>query len=444
MSENSGAGHSSVWSIAIPTIGVLLLSTLASVLLIKLVAPLGAVAIGIVAAGQRLMLMWSTLSLGLGVATTALVARAWGAGEPAQASACTRFTTKAGMIAAGAITLLVWVSADLLARFFNFDESARPLASQFFRILSLFAAAQIVLMILSTAARAIGDARTPLAMGIVGNLSGLGLAYALTFGQLGLPALGVTGTALGWGCGALIAVALYLWLWMSGRLQLKFGSADTKPTVAVREIVRIATPATLEPLVGQISLMAFVWFVSSHGTAAFAAYGLGLNLMSVSQVIGYGFSIAASALVGQRIGAGQTDAVAPEAMAAIRPAALLMGGLGITAAVAAGPIARAMVDDPDVAALLAQFLVIIGCVQIMEAFDQVLAGAMRGAGDTLYPFRVSLGVAVLVRVPLAIVIAALGLPVVWLFSVLIVELAVKSLLLWRHFVRRYRHVSVQV
>lgn len=72
-------GHKpSILSIAVPTIGVLLLRTISSVLMIKLAVPMGASPIAIVAAGQRLVLIWSSLFLGLGAATTALVSRAWG------------------------------------------------------------------------------------------------------------------------------------------------------------------------------------------------------------------------------------------------------------------------------------------------------------------------------------------------------------------------------
>ena len=62
-------------------------------------------------------------------------------------------------------------------------------------------------------------------------------------------------------------------------------------------------PAALEQVVFQIGITAFLILVAYYGTEAYAAYGIGVQILSFSFVIGFGFSIAGATLVGQHLGA---------------------------------------------------------------------------------------------------------------------------------------------
>ena len=74
-------------------------------------------------------------------------------------------------------------------------------------------------VVYGAALRAAGDTRTPLWIGAVANVVNVGLCWALIYGRLGFPALGVSGA----GIASTIAVSLQLpvlwWLWRGGRLR---------------------------------------------------------------------------------------------------------------------------------------------------------------------------------------------------------------------------------
>ncbi len=432
---------SSVWSIAGPSIAVFLMATIAGVLIIKIVSGLGTPAVAAVTAGQRINFVLVALLMGLGAATTAMVSRAWGAKNYTLAIAYTRLALKLGIGIAVIVGSLTAIFAEQFAQFFRLDAEAAPLAVVYIRWLSLFAVSQALVMVLSTACRAIGDAKTPLYFGVTANGTSVVLAWALCYGKWGLPALGLHGIATGWGIAFSLTALLYVLLWMSDRLSLRFRLPPDCETANVSRFIKVCIPATVEQLIMQAAMLVFVYFIARHGTAAFAAYGVGINLLSVTIVIGMGFSIAAAALVGQQLGANNRDKAVESGYSAMRLALIIMTVLGALTSYFAEQLASLLVKDPEVIRLTSQFVFVLGLVQPMLAIDLVLGGAMRGAGDTRYPLIAGIITAVGVRLTLAAIATVLKLPVIWIFSIFLVDqLAKCSLILMRYRGKRWLRV----
>jgi putative MATE family efflux protein len=156
--------------------------------------------------------------------------------------------------------------------------------------------------------------------------------------------------------------------------------------------------------------------VIHFGVAAYAAHQVGLNIESLSFLPGLGFAKAATALVGQRVGAKD----APGARRSARQANLL--GLGIMSVWGAAFVlfphawVALFTSDPEVLAYSVPLMTIMGILQPPLAVAMVTSGALRGAGET----HVVLAAAVLggwcVRLPLAYVggvMGALGMSAVW-------------------------------
>ncbi len=431
--QTSLSSFASVWSIAGPSIGVFLMATVAGVLVIKIVSDLGTPAVAAVTAGQRINFILVALIMGLGAATTALVARAWGAKNHALATSYARLAIAVGVGMSIVVAALVAIFAETLAAFFRLDAETAPLAVTYIRWLNVFAVSQAILMILSTASRAIGDAKTPLYLGLFAHGTSVMLAWALSYGKFGLPAMGVHGAAVGWGIAFSITAFAYLFLWMSNRLMLKFSHAEAGDRAQPSRFIQVSLPATFEQLLMQSAMMVYVWFVARHGTAAFAAYGIGISLLSVTIVIGMGFSIAASALVGQQLGAGNREGAVESGYSALRLALVIMTLLGGLTSYFSTELAGLLVDDPEVIKLAGSFVLILGLAQPFLAIDLVLGGAMRGAGDTRFPMVAGIISAVCVRLTLAWIATLLKLPVSWLFAVFMADQMLKSILIWRRY-----------
>jgi Na+-driven multidrug efflux pump len=185
--------------------------------------------------------------------------------------------------------------------------------------------------------------------------------------------------------------------------------------------------------VWQGGFILFLWIVSLYGTAPYAAYGIGVNILSFSFVVGFGFSIAASTLVGQHLGARDAEGAARSGWRATGSAVASMVVLGLGIVLVAEPIARFLLDDPEVVRRTVQFIWILGAVQPLMAIEFSLGGALRGAGDTRFPFFTVLAGLIGVRCVLAAVFAALGLDVAFVFAALIGDYIVKASMLTARF-----------
>jgi len=265
--------------------------------------------------------------------------------------------------------------------------------------------------------------------------------YSLVHGTFGLPALGVAGAAIGNGTGFVTGALLLTALWRSGRLVVGTRGARAFRWELIQRLVRIGYPAALEQVAWQGGFVAFLWVIALYGTAPYAAYGIGVNLLSFSFVVGFGFSVAASTVVGQRLGARDPEGATRGGWRAMRLAIGVMLVFGACITAAARPLATFLIDDREVVRLTVAFIYVLGSVQALMAIEFSLAGALRGAGDTRFPFVTVLVGLFGVRFTLAALFAWRGLRVEWVFAALIADYLVKATMFTLRF-RSRRWVSV--
>jgi putative MATE family efflux protein len=435
-----------IWQLAWPAITANLLASLVGIVDMKIVGALGAPAIAAVTTGNRIFFILQALLMAVTAGTTALVARAWGAGDRGEAERVTRASLWLCMAIAVSMSALAMAIPHRLAGVFRIDAEAIGLAAVFIRWHAPFQIAFGVFFALGAALRAAGDTRTPLWIGALTNVVNVALAYTLVYGKLGLPALGVAGAALAGGIAFAVGALTLTALWMRGRLLLRRsgGVAEAFRGGRLRRIVDIGYPAGIEQMVWQGGFVAFLWIVSLYGTGAYAAYGIGVSLLSFSFVIGFGFSIAASTLVGQSLGAGDPAGATRAGWRAMRLSTAAMTTFGLAIVLAARPLARLMIDDAQVVDLTVTFIYVLGSVQPLMAIEAALGGALRGAGDTRFPLFAVFAGLMGARVPLAALFAWRGWPVEWIYAALIADYVVKALLLtarfrsgrWQHAVAR--------
>jgi putative MATE family efflux protein len=422
-----------IWELAWPAILNNLLHALVGLVGIKIVGSLGAGAVAAVTTGNRVFFVLQALLMAITAGTTALVARAWGAGDRDEAERVNRASIWVCLGISLAITLPAVVFADPLARFFRLEEETLLLAATYIRWISLFNAGFTLQFVLSVAIRAAGDARTPLWIGTLTNIVNLILLYLLVYGRLGFPALGVAGAAIAGGAAFAVGSLVFVYLWLRGYLILGIGPPRCLERARVRRLVKIGYPAGLEQLVWQGGFIAFLWIVSLYGTAPYAAYGIGVSILAFSFLIGWGFSIAASTLVGQHLGAGDTDGATRSGWRAARLSVISMLLFGLAIIAGAWPLARWMIDDPEVVRLTVVFIYVLGGLQPLMAMEFALTGSLRGAGDTRFPLLTVLSGLIFVRCVLAGLFAWLDFSVEWIFYALIADYIVKATMLTLRF-----------
>lgn len=417
----------SIWSLAGPSIFHLLIASISAVFLMKIAEGISIDALAAVGAGQRINLSFVVILVGIGAVTTTFVGKAWGEGSKDSAALAVKTCMLIALAIGIAVMGLIWVTIEPVVRFFSLKGQAEILAIAFMKFVAIVSPAQAVFFVLTTAYRAIGDAKTPFIYAGVGHAFSIFLAYALSYGKFGLPNMGMEGLAIGWSLPLVMITVVYLLSWMTGKTQLPAKFTNTPPPIDWNKFFSICIPASVEPIANQITMLIFSAMVASYGINAFAAFGAGINIFVIIVSIGTGFSMAAASVVVRAIGAGDKETAVKSAYYAMHASLIIAVGLSMVFVVFAQPLAFLMVDDAEVAQLIMSLFYVFALIQPLMVVDFVMVGAIRGAGDSGFPMLVAIFTNLFIRLPIAALVLYWQLPVEVMFSVFIVDVVVKAL-----------------
>jgi putative MATE family efflux protein len=428
--------------LALPIAGINLLYRGVGIVDALMVGRLGAAELAAVGLAQLLILFFMALVYGLGVGSTVAVAYHTGAFDSARRADAIRASVLLGCGVAAILSLLGLVASEPIARLLGASGIVLHLTLQYLIITWTFFTFKVLLHLVAGIFYGIGDSRTPLLVIIIVNLVHVAIAASLIFGWGGAPRLGVQGAAVAsaaseaFGAAVLLYVALGRgWVSWRGRWSAR---------AEVRRIVSVGWPAVGERLVTHGMQLWYARLVIAYGVAAFAAHQVGLNIEALSFLPGLGFAQAATALVGQRLGAGDGPAARQSGIYACWLAIGAMSAVGITYLVFPAGWVSLFTADREVLGHGRALMWIMAFLQPPLALALALMGALRGAGET----KVILYAAVLggwvVRIPLAYLFGTaldLGLVAVWLTMWL--DWSVRGAVVWRRF-RRVRWEEVRL
>ena len=271
-------------------------------------------------------------------------------------------------------------------------------ATKYLEIIGVAYVFMVLIQISSSIFQGAGDSRTPLYVVVGINAIHILVAYPLIFGAWGLPRLGVRGAAIGTliseMLGAVVLIVLLSWR----RLIVLRARAFQKEQF--RRIVRLGLPILGERLLTHTMQILYARLMLGFGVAAFAAHQIGLNIEAMSFLQGLGFSQAATTLVGQNLGAGRPESATRAGYQAAIVGVFLMSLFGIAFLLVPEFWVSLFTSDPAVQAYGVRYLRIAAFMQPGIAAAMVMAGSLRGTGDTQGPMYAVLIGAWALRMPL--------------------------------------------
>lgn len=423
-----------IWSLAIPSILGNLLFSIVALIQTKFIGILGGDAVAAVGVGQRVFFTMQAVLMGVSAGTTALVARAWGAGDQREAG---RVTLASILLASGPGLLIMTAGMIFfhpIAAVFGLNPSATFMAGETVYWQTAFVIGLTINLILSTALRAAGDAWTPLIVGILTCVVNIPLLYVFIFGYWRIPAMGPAGSALAMSLSLTLGGLVLLVLWLRQGLLVKFISKGWNKSQLYRHLYSLSYPAFLEQALFQIGFVVFLMLIGNYyGTKAFAAYNVGVNMLNIAMVMGFGFSIAGSTLVGQYLGADDPEGAVRIGWRTCRLAVVSMSALALIIVIFAEPFARFFLGKDDLTVkYTVQFTYILAAMLPILGVDVAISGALRGAGDTRFPVLSTFCGLIGMRCGLTLLFTWMGLPVVWVYGTIIGDFVVRGILLvWR-------------
>jgi putative MATE family efflux protein len=422
-----------VFGLAWPVIAENFLETLLGIIDTWLVSHLayGAIALAGVGAAVQIMQFLLAALAALSIGASVLVAQAVGARNFTRASDLARQSLVWSVIISIPLAASGFIFSSPIVGLFGMEPAATQIAVDYMHVTMGTVVVLVVLFIGNGVLRGAGDSRTPLIVITIANLINIPLAWALIYGQLGLPALGPVGSAWATFISRAIAVVILLIVLWRGRAGIAIrGRGEWQPSFPLaRQVLGIGVPAALEQILVSGAFFAITVIVGRLGTDLLAANRIAINALSLAFLPGFGFAIAATALVGQSVGARNIREGESATRIATEWALIWMTGFGVILFIFAPQVIRLFTDDPTVVAPGADALRVMAFSMPPLAILFVNAGGLRGLGKTRIPLVIFGGGLWLIAGAAAIAVNTIGGGLVAVWGVFVVATPIMAWLM---------------
>ena len=269
---------------------------------------------------------------------------------------------------------------------------------------------------------------------VLANLCNVVLDWALIFGRLGAPELGVAGAA--WATTAsrwIMCVSLYVAGWSTFRPHMRGSWRRALQWVPIGRMLRLGLPIGFHQWLEIAAFGGALLLMGLFGTVALAAHQIAITLASLTYMVPLGTSAAAAVLVGHAIGRGDEEAARREGSAALVCGVGFMACTAIVLFAFPHALVRIFTDERQVVVLAVALVPVAAVFQVFDGVQGVSSGVLRGAGDTTVPMLINMLGFVGVGIPAAAWLAfGLGLGPTGVWWGLVAALVVVSAALgWR-------------
>ena len=379
--------------------------------------------------------------------STALIARAKGAGNDEDANTIMHQSLLLSFVASIVLGFIGYIFATPMVVFMGASEPETIAgATLYMRVLMLTFPANAITLAVTACLRGIGRTKVSMTYSITANVVNVIVGYVFINGHFGMPALGIMGAALGMAAGQIVSllIALYAIIGGSDMLKLEFKRLfQIKPRI-LKGVLNIGSPAMLEQLFMRSGQIMFSKVVASLGTQAYATHIIANNIYSMSMMIGQSFGISATSLIGQSLGKKRPDhgkAYVQKCRRYSMISSMLLAGSFFFFG---RQLVAMYTTDAAVIAQGALLLKIVALIQPLQSSQMVLSGALRGAGDTKAVAVSTFTGIVIVRPIVAYIMVFMvgaGLNGIWLALVLDQTIR-SSYTMWRFASDKWKDVKV--
>lgn len=365
---------------------------------------LAAASVSAVGMTNQPLLIGLSLVQALNVGGTAMIARYLGSKRTEKIETTLKHVILLSLLMlAIPLSTLGIIFTDPIMNFMGAEADTIQAGRSYFKIIMIGFIFQSFNMSISAALRGIGETKTPMKINLKANFLNVIGNSILIYGFFGLPKLGVTGAGISTAISNMVASMLLFRYITKGNsiIKLNIKKPFKFDKDIVYNLVKIGVPASLEQLVLRTGVLMFVRIVAGLGTVVYAAHQISLNILSLSFQPGQAFGISASSLVGRSLGAKNHEKAQKYADETRKIGSMISTLMAIIFFFFGPQIVGLYSKDPKIIENASIALKIIALVQPFQSSQLILAGALRGAGDTFWPLIATFIGVILIRLILA-------------------------------------------
>ncbi|MDD3704807.1 MAG: MATE family efflux transporter [Clostridiaceae bacterium] len=384
----------------------------------------------------------------LNVGGTAMIARYFGAKQNDRIETVLKHVMLLSMLLlAIPLSILGLVFTDSIMTLMGAQADTLQIGRSYFKIIMIGFVFQSFNMAISAALRGVGETKVPMMINLRCNFLNVFGNAVLIYGLLGFPRLGITGAGISTALSNVVASILIFIYILRGksivRLNIKNPFKINKRILY--NLFKIGIPASFEQLLLRIGIFLFVRIVADLGTVIYAAHQIALSILSLSFQPGQAFGIAASSLVGMSLGAGKFEMAEEYAKRTRKFGSIISTFMGIIFFFFGPQLVGLYSADPMIINNSSVVLKIIAVVQPFQSSQFILAGALRGAGDTFWPLVATFTGVLVIRVVLAYAfVSVLGYGLVGAWIAVLIDQFVRWLFVYFRFrTGKWKYIKIK-
>ena len=391
-------------------------------------------ALAAVGMSMQFMMIINVLMTLYVVGGNALISRFIGQGRKRRASALLYSLGIFAIVLSIFVTIGGYMGSESIYALMGAHPEVIKQGSMYFKILSLGIVVIFIDNLLYNALSAAGDTKSSLYIKLFSAGINALLNYILIFGHFGFEAMGIEGAAYATVIAYCFNVAVYFML-----IKKPHAKLNIIPIISMKDMKRVwnvGWSAALDRGISSMSFLVFVSIITAYGTAELAGYQVGLRIEGIAFMPGFGFAIAAMALVGQNLGANNKDKAYNMGVISGRIAYMFMGSVGVVLILFPEFLVGFFTKDAPTIAVASYYLILVGLAQIPLAIMFVYSGALRGAGATKTTLKVNVLSLWFFRVIPSYIAYKMGYGIVVIFVIMNIETLIKGIIYWRIYRKR--------
>ena len=408
-------------SVAWPAMTESFFVTLAGMIDTMMVSTLGSYAVAAVGLTNQPKFIALTLFFGINIAVSALVARRKGEGNRESANHVLAAALGLTLVLCAIVTAVFVIFTPWMMTLAGSNADTHEAAVEYFRIIMGGTIFNVLTMVINAAQRGSGNTRLSMITNLTSSVVNVLFNYLLIGGNLGFPALGIRGAAIATVLGTVVSAAMAVFSLFRGESYVQFGlilkTSLEKLRQSLKPIWRLAYNSSLENIAMRVGFLATALLAARLGTDEFAAHNIGMNILGLGFSFADGMQVAAVALTGEALGAGEKQKAREYAGICQRIGFLISVVLSLLLLFGGRWFYSLYFQEPhilDMGVIITRYTMLIVLLQISQV---IYTGSLRAAGDVRYTLGCALISVTLIRTlvtVLLVLVFHLGLHGIWI------------------------------
>lgn len=397
-----------IYAMILPVSMENVLQMLAGFVAMAMIGRISTIAIASVGLSIRItQIVWG-LFKGIATGATIFVAQAYGARDYKKLKSVVQQTLLSMILLVILTQGIIFWKADTFIGWLGAKDILLENGALYLRTVSFGLPFMTIMLVVAGVLQGMGNAKTPMKIALIMNAVNVAVSYLLIYGNLGFPAMGIKGSAIATAIAQFVGamVGLYVLFGKGGPLYKavhpSFFNFNRK---RIFDIYKMGMPSALEIIFWQLCTILLTKLILQFGEVALAAHQLGLQAESISYMPAVGFSIAATAFIGQTVGAKDPLQGKKYMGEIIKGSVMLTSFSVVILFFFPSKVMALLTNQQEVIDLGAKYLILMALIQIPQNLAGVLNGALRGAGFTRIPMIVAGTGLWLIRLPVAYILS---------------------------------------